>query len=161
MVQVFLFLKSFWWLSTLANCSHGEPWSWKLWDFGIDVLVSMQDWLCWCLWSVWTSSTHNFIPVTTSSMVQAIDVILHHAQTKPNFEKWEVELQCWSRRPHYQVLSPLAEVLHTARNSPHWRRGVSRSLVVVGAIAKWQFCLQVLLIRGESEIDQDLMISAS
>lgn len=68
-----------------------------------------------------------------------------------------MELGYWSRRTHYCLFSPLAEVLHTSRYTKYiFRRRVSKSLVLAGAIAKWQFCLQVLLICGEAEVDQVL-----
>ena len=52
------------------------------------------------------------------------------------------------------MVSPLAEVLHASRYTKYFRRRVSRSLVLAGAIAKWQFCLQVLLVCGEAAIDE-------
>lgn len=94
-----------------------------------------------------------------SGVAQAILEILHHdpLQTNQSVQKRKMELQYWSRRTHYRLVSPLAEVLHASRYTKYqFRRRVSRRLVLAGAIAKWQFCLQVLLICGEAAVDQEL-----
>ena len=68
-----------------------------------------------------------------------------------------MELQYWSRRTHYRLFCALAKGLHASRHTKYlFTRRVSRSLVLASAIAKWQFCLQVLLVCGEAAVDQEL-----